>query len=207
VANEQYLQWQRHVRESESVTLRENVTLRIDWHDTGVRLPALLALAVLLAGCGGARSTGSFGDVTLALGSAPGANDVGVYFATARAYDEAEGVTLRVRDGGAADLEIRTAAQLARAPGLVGVMAIVQPAKLVLCVRRDTLRSDREMVRAAVRALQRGYLQAQLEPEEAVQAMAQQVPGLDSAAVAAQLDAVAPTWSAGAPFLGAQPLS
>src|SRR4051812_19561519 len=29
VANEQYLQWQRHVRDSESVTLRENVTLRM----------------------------------------------------------------------------------------------------------------------------------------------------------------------------------
>src|SRR3954469_23510286 len=29
VANEQYLQWALHVRESESVTLRENVTRRI----------------------------------------------------------------------------------------------------------------------------------------------------------------------------------
>jgi ABC-type nitrate/sulfonate/bicarbonate transport system substrate-binding protein len=170
-----------------------------------VRLPALLVLAVLLAGCGGARSTGSFGDVTLALGAAPDANDVGVYLATARDFDGAEGVALQVRERGDADLEIRTAAELARTPELVGVMAIVQPAKLVLCVRRATLSEDRDMVRAAVRALQRGYLQAQLEPDEAVQAMAQQVPGLDSAAIAAQLDAAAPTWSAGAPFLGALP--
>jgi hypothetical protein len=34
VANEQYLQWQRQVRESESVTLREYVTRRIHWHHT-----------------------------------------------------------------------------------------------------------------------------------------------------------------------------
>ena len=61
------------------------------------------------------------------------------------------------------------------------------------------------MVAASVRALQRGYLQAQLEPEEAVQAMASQVPGLDSSAVLAELDKAAPSWSAGAPFLGALP--
>ena len=162
-------------------------------------------LAVLLAGCGGARSTGSFGDVTLALDSAPDANDVGVYFATARGYDEAEGVTLKLARGGPADLSLLSDAALRRSPELVGVMAIVQPAKLVLCVRRDTLREDRGMVAAAVRALQRGYLQAQLEPEEAVQAMASQVPGLDTAAVSAQLDHASTSWTAGAPFLGALP--
>jgi hypothetical protein len=35
--------------------------------------------------------------------------------------------------------------------------------------------------------------------------MAAQVPGLDTAGVSAQLDRVSPTWSAGAPFLGALP--
>jgi ABC-type nitrate/sulfonate/bicarbonate transport system substrate-binding protein len=96
-------------------------------------------------------------------------------------------------------------AELRGSPDWVGVMAIVQPAKLVLAVRRDTLTDERGMVRAAVRALQRGYLQAQLEPEEAVQAMAAQVPGLDAAAVLSELDRAAPAWSAGAPFLGALP--
>src|SRR5262245_46153777 len=124
--------------------------------------------------------------------------------AQARGFDEAEGVTLKVaRDH--PDLRLMTGAELARSPDWVGVMGIVQPAKLVLAVRRDTLDEDRGMVAASVRALQRGYLQAQLEPEEAVQAMASQVPELDSSAVLAELDTAAPSWSAGAPFLGAVP--
>jgi ABC-type nitrate/sulfonate/bicarbonate transport system substrate-binding protein len=161
-------------------------------------------LLVALAGCGGARSTGSFGDVSVALESAPGANDVGLYLAQARGFDEAEGVSFKVADDGA-DLRLMTGTELRRSPGWVGVMAIVQPAELVLAVRRDTLDEDRGMVAASVRALQRGYLQAQLEPEEAVQAMASQVPGLDAPAVLAELDRAAPSWSAGAPFLGAVP--
>jgi ABC-type nitrate/sulfonate/bicarbonate transport system substrate-binding protein len=161
-------------------------------------------LLVALAGCGGARSTGSFGDVSVALESAPGANDVGVYLAQARGFDEAEGVTFKVT-GQSPDLRLMSDAQLRSSPGWVGVMAVVQPAKLVLAVRRDTLDEDRGMVAASVRALQRGYLQAQLEPEEAVQAMASQVPGLDSSAVLSKLETAAPSWSAGAPFLGALP--
>jgi len=164
----------------------------------------VLALVTAIAGCGGARSTGSFGDVSLSLGSPPGVNDVGVYLAQARGFDEAEGVTLKVAND-RPDLRLMTGAELRRSPDWVGVMAIVQPAKLVLAVRRDTLDEDRAMVAASVRALQRGYLQAQLEPEEAVQAMAAQVPGLDSRAVLAELDSAAPSWSAGAPFLGALP--
>jgi ABC-type nitrate/sulfonate/bicarbonate transport system substrate-binding protein len=162
-------------------------------------------LAAALAGCGGERSTGSFGDVTVALDSSPDANDVGVYLAQARGYDEGEGVTFKVAPKGPADLTLVTDAALRRSPDLVGVMAVVQPAKLVVAVRRGTLREDRGMVAAAVRALQRGYQQAQLEPDEAVQAMTAQVPGLDAGAVSAQLDRVSPTWSAGAPFLGALP--
>jgi ABC-type nitrate/sulfonate/bicarbonate transport system substrate-binding protein len=162
-------------------------------------------LAMVLAACGGERSTGAFGDVTVALDSAPDANDVGFYLAQARGYDEAEGVTFKVGDRSRADLVLMTDAALKRARDYVGVMAIVQPAKLVLAVRRDTLDDERGMVAASVRALQRGYQQAQIEPDEAVQAMAAQVPKLDTTAVAAQLDRVAPTWSAGAPFLGALP--
>src|SRR5262249_1268432 len=89
MAKEQYLQWQRHVRESESVTLREYVTRRIHWHHTEVRWWAILILAAALAGCGGERSTGSFGDVTVALDSRPDANDVDVYLTQAHGYDEA----------------------------------------------------------------------------------------------------------------------
>jgi ABC-type nitrate/sulfonate/bicarbonate transport system substrate-binding protein len=181
------------------------VTRRIHWHHTGVRWWAILILAAVLAGCGGERSAGAFGDVKVALSSSPDANDVGVYFAQARGYDQAEGLTLKVASTGPADFSVLGDDALRRSPDLVGVMAIVQPAKLVLAVRRDALRENRAMVAAAVRALQRGYQQAQLEPDEAVQAMASQVPGLDTAAVSAQLDRVSPTWSAGAPFLGALP--
>jgi ABC-type nitrate/sulfonate/bicarbonate transport system substrate-binding protein len=181
------------------------VTRRIHWHHTGVRWWTILILAAVLAGCGGERSPGAFGDVKLALGSSPDANDVGVYLAQERGYDQAEGVSFKLAASGPADLSLLPDAALRRSPELVGVMAIVQPAKLVLAVRRDTLREDRAMVAAAVRALQRGYQQAQLEPDEAVQAMVAQVPGLDTAAVSAQLDRVSPTWSAGAPFLGALP--
>ena len=164
----------------------------------------LVLLIGLLAGCGGG-STGEFGDVTLALDSPPDANDAGVYLASERGYDQAEGVTFKIVRGGPSDFSLRTDADLRRSKDLVGVMAIVQPAKLVLCVPRETLSEQRDMVAAAVRALQRGYEQAQLEPDEAVQAMAQGVPGLDAARISAQLDSVSPSWSAGAPFLGALP--
>jgi ABC-type nitrate/sulfonate/bicarbonate transport system substrate-binding protein len=169
-----------------------------------VRCLTVLLLVTAFAGCGGAGSAGSFGDVKVALNSPPGANDAGVYMAQARGFDEAEGVSLKLTTGGA-DLRVMSDAELRRSPEWVGVMAIVQPAKLVLAVRRDTLDEERGMVAASVRALQRGYLQAQLEPEEAVQAMASQVPGLDVGAVLSELDRAAASWSAGAPFLGALP--
>jgi ABC-type nitrate/sulfonate/bicarbonate transport system substrate-binding protein len=160
-------------------------------------------MLVALAGCGGARSTGSFGDVSVGLEATPGANDVGIYLAQARGFDEGEGVTLKVSND-RPDLRLMSDAQLRRSPDWVGVMAIVQPAKLVLAVRRDRLDEDRGMVAASVRALQRGYLQAQLEPDEAVSAMVAAVPGLDAGAISAQLDQVAPTWSQGG-FLGELP--
>jgi ABC-type nitrate/sulfonate/bicarbonate transport system substrate-binding protein len=163
-----------------------------------VRRSALLALLILLAGCGSTGSSGEFGDVALSLGSPPGAEHAGIYLATQRGYDTAEGVTLQVKASGEADFRL-----LPRPAGRwVAVMAIVRPAKLLLCVDRDTLADERAEVAAVVRALQRGYAQAQLEPEEAVAAMVAQVPDLDAAAVSARIDDVAPTWSAGAPFIG-----
>jgi len=161
-------------------------------------------LAAAVAACGG--SAGAFGDVSVSLaGAKPDANDIGLYFAQARGYDEAEGVNFKVVGADAhPDLSIVSSAELARRRDLVGVMSIVQPAKLVLAVPRDSLGEEKDMVAAAIRALQRGYLQAQIEPDEAVSAMVSAVPGLDSSAVSAQLDQVAPTWSAGG-FLGELP--
>ena len=107
VANEQYLQWALHVRESESVTLREKVTRRIRSPRYRCASPASSCVAALaLAGCGGTQSTSSFGDVPLVLGDTPGADEAGVFLATARGYDEAEGVTLNVARSGDADFRL-----------------------------------------------------------------------------------------------------
>jgi putative hydroxymethylpyrimidine transport system substrate-binding protein len=285
-------------------------------HHTGVRIALTLALlGVLIGGCGGV----SGGDrpneeATLLLDFAPNAVHSGIYLATSRDYDEAEGVALEVRRPGAstdalkqlqtgrADMAILDIHDLglAREKGrdVVGVYAIVQrplaaviaqpgitrprdlegrragvtglpsddavlrsvvsndggdPDKvkattigfeavkallakrvdaatafwnaegvalkrrrpgfeefrvddygapsypeLVLCVTRTTLEERRPLVRAAIRALQRGYTQAQTEPDSAVGALQEQARGSDRAELAAQLDAVSPAFTAGA---------
>jgi ABC-type nitrate/sulfonate/bicarbonate transport system substrate-binding protein len=278
-----------------------------------------LLLAALVAGCGGATGTDRpNADATLLLDFTPNAVHAGIYMATARGYDEAEGVNLTIRRPGAstdalvlletgradlAVLDIHDLA-LAREKGhhLVGVMALVQqplaavlarpevrtprdlegrragvtglpsddavlrsvvrgaggdPARvrettigfdavrallagrvagatafwnvegvalarrrpgfhafrvddygapgypeLVLCATRETLAESPGVVRATIRALQRGYQEAQNDPDSAVQTMAQAVPGLDPAELAAQIEAVAPAWTAGASEFG-----
>jgi ABC-type nitrate/sulfonate/bicarbonate transport system substrate-binding protein len=163
-----------------------------------VRISAVLVLALMLAGCGGTQSTSSFGDVALVLGDTPAADEVGVFLATERGYDTAEGVTLDLSRDGTADF------RLVRTPpaGCIAVLAVVRPAKLVLCADEITLQDERPKVLAVVRALTRGYTQAQMEPDEAVAAMAGQVPGLDRDRLSAQLDEVAPSWTAGAAYFG-----
>jgi putative hydroxymethylpyrimidine transport system substrate-binding protein len=74
--------------------------------------------------------------------------------------------------------------------------------ELVLCVTRRTLDERRSLVRAAIRALQRGYREAQLDPESAVQAMLDAERGLDRDVLAAQLDTVGPAWTAGTRAFG-----
>jgi putative hydroxymethylpyrimidine transport system substrate-binding protein len=74
--------------------------------------------------------------------------------------------------------------------------------ELVLCVTRQTLAERRPVVRAAIRALQRGYLAAQDDPDSALSAMTAADPALDRAALAPQLDAVAPVFTAGAQTYG-----
>jgi ABC-type nitrate/sulfonate/bicarbonate transport system substrate-binding protein len=163
-----------------------------------VRISAVLVLALLAAGCGGTQSTSSFGDVPLVLGDTPGADEAGVFLALERGYDAAEGVTLEIAREGNADFRL-----VASPPaGCVAVLAVVRPAKLVLCADEITLQDERPKVLAVVRALTRGYTQAQMEPEEAVAAMAGQLPGLDRDQLSAQLDEAASTWTAGARYFG-----
>jgi ABC-type nitrate/sulfonate/bicarbonate transport system substrate-binding protein len=179
---------------------------------------ALIAalLGVLITGCGGASGGDRPNeDATLLLDSAPAAVHAGIYLATARGYDEAEGVRLAVRrprastDAAAAlrderaDFALTDLGTLARARergrDLVGVYAVVQrplpggEGPLVMAVTRTTLEERRPLVRAVIRALQRGYAQAQTEPDSAVAA----VPG-NRERLAAGLDAVAPDFTAGA---------
>jgi ABC-type nitrate/sulfonate/bicarbonate transport system substrate-binding protein len=282
--------------------------------------PVLLLLAVaLLAGCG--STTGNDRpdeDASLLLDFTPNAVHAGIYLATQRGYDEAEGVNLRVRAPGASTdaLKLLEAGRtdmaildihdlgLARERGadVVGVAALVQrplaavlaaprirrprelvghragvtglpsdtavldsvvrgdggdaqrvrettigfqavkallagrvdgatafwnvegvelraarpgfhefrvddygaPAypELVLCTTRATLADRKPVIRATIRALQRGYGEAQDDPPSAVAAMRSAVHGLDAKALSAQLDAVAPAFTAGASTFG-----
>jgi ABC-type nitrate/sulfonate/bicarbonate transport system substrate-binding protein len=66
---------------------------------------------------------------------------------------------------------------------------------LVLAATRETVQERTTVVKAAIRALQRGYQQAQADPESAATAIP--APG-----AAAQLDAVAPAFTAGAQGVG-----
>jgi ABC-type nitrate/sulfonate/bicarbonate transport system substrate-binding protein len=163
-----------------------------------VRISALLVVALALAACGGTQSTGSFGDVPLVLGDTPSADEAGIFLATARGYDTAEGVTLEIARQGNADFRLVTSPP----KGCIAVLAVVRPAKLVLCADEITLQDERPKVLAVVRALTRGYTQAQLEPDEAVAAMAGEVPGLDRRQLSTQLDKVSSTWTAGAAYFG-----
>ena len=74
--------------------------------------------------------------------------------------------------------------------------------ELVLAVTRTTLEDDPAEVRAIIRTLQRGYIEAQADPESAVQAVVAREDDADAAALTAQLDAVAPAFTAGAPVFG-----
>jgi ABC-type nitrate/sulfonate/bicarbonate transport system substrate-binding protein len=278
----------------------------------------LLVALVALAGCGTTGEDRPNADATLLLDFTPNAVHAGIYVASDRGFDSAEGVKLAIRKptastdalklllGGRADMAILDIHDLglAREKGrdLVGVMALVQrplaavlaqpgirspkdlegkrvgvsglpsdaavlrsvvegaggdarrlrqttigfeavkallarrvaaatafwdvegvalkakrPAirefrvddygapsypELVLTVTRATLQDQPSLVRATIRALQRGYTNVQNDPESALSTMLAHEPGLDRAALAAQLDAVAPAFTAGAAEFG-----
>jgi putative hydroxymethylpyrimidine transport system substrate-binding protein len=278
----------------------------------------LLVALVALAGCGTTGEDRPNADATLLLDFTPNAVHAGIYVASDRGFDSAEGVTLRIRKptastdalklllGGQADMAILDIHDLgiAREKGrdLVGVMALVQrplaavlaqpgirspkdlegkrvgvsglpsdtavlrsvvegaggdarrvrqttigfeavkallarrvaaatafwdvegvalrakrpgirefriddygaPSypELVLTVTRETLQDHASLVRATIRALQRGYADVQDDPDSAVSTMLAHEPSLDRAALAAQLDAVAPAFTAGAAEFG-----
>lgn len=172
-----------------------------------------MGLCLLLAGCGGVAGGGQIdAESTLLLADRPSARHVGIYLAVSRGFDEAEGVELTIRRSGDPVKLLRTgrvqAALLEREQidpaSAVCVLALLQTPEPgpFLCVLRTTLEDRRPEVRAMVRALQRGYGEAAVDPESAVQAEVSAVPSLDRAALSAELDALGTAFVSGAPGFG-----
>jgi ABC-type nitrate/sulfonate/bicarbonate transport system substrate-binding protein len=133
---------------------------------------------------------------------------------------------LSMAQAGLAVLDIHELA-IARARGkdIVGVMAVVgrpvaglRPARLrratqrtpgapvypelVLATLRSTITDDAGTVRGAVAALQRGYREAYIDPESAVQALTTAVPSLKAPKAAADLDRLGPDFQASSQTFG-----
>jgi ABC-type nitrate/sulfonate/bicarbonate transport system substrate-binding protein len=75
--------------------------------------------------------------------------------------------------------------------------------ELVLCVARQTLDDDPALVRATTRALERGYNEALNDPQSAVQALVDRVPGTERATIQQQFDAMLEAFVGNAPRFGA----
>ena len=74
--------------------------------------------------------------------------------------------------------------------------------ELLLSVRRRTLRDDPGLVRATVAALARGYEEVLADPESGVSALLTATSGLRRTRVQRELDAVSPSFTAGARAFG-----
>ncbi|MGI8780134.1 MAG: ABC transporter substrate-binding protein, partial [Solirubrobacteraceae bacterium] len=120
-----------------------------------------LLLAVLVAGCGSTTGQDRPGaEATLLLDFTPNAVHAGLYMATERAYDEAEGVELTIRKPGAstdalkllgagkADMAILDIHDLGlareRGRDIVGVMAFVQR-PLAAVLAQPSIRSPKDL--------------------------------------------------------------
>ena len=162
-----------------------------------------------MAGCGGSGGGQVDARTTLLVPDPPTAAEAGAYLAVQRGYDETEGVRLNIEpDRKQLDLDrdeaaIVPATALAHRRDLVAVMAVTQGRdQLVLAVPSAAL-DDRAAVGALVRALQRGYTEALADPESAVAAQTEEVDGADRGALQAELDRIAPSFTAGAREFGA----
>ena len=74
--------------------------------------------------------------------------------------------------------------------------------ELVLTVTRETLQDSPGLVRATVAALSRGYSEVLADPESGVSALVTATTGLERANVQRELDAVSPSFRAGARAFG-----
>jgi putative hydroxymethylpyrimidine transport system substrate-binding protein len=74
--------------------------------------------------------------------------------------------------------------------------------ELVLATSRETLETDGPVVRATVRALRRGYEATINDPESAVSSLTDAEPALKRELTSEELDAVSPSFTAGAAYFG-----
>jgi putative hydroxymethylpyrimidine transport system substrate-binding protein len=74
--------------------------------------------------------------------------------------------------------------------------------ELVLATTRETLETNGPVVRATVRALRRGYEATINDPESAITALTDAQPSLDRPLMETELDAVSPSFTAGAAYYG-----
>jgi ABC-type nitrate/sulfonate/bicarbonate transport system substrate-binding protein len=74
--------------------------------------------------------------------------------------------------------------------------------ELVLATSRETLETEAPVVRAAIRAIRRGYEGTMIDPESAVTALTDAEPTLKRDLTAEELDAVAPSFRGSAAFYG-----
>lgn len=74
--------------------------------------------------------------------------------------------------------------------------------ELVLVTSRETLETNAPVVRATIRALRRGYEATINDPESAVSALTDAEPSLKRVLTLKELDAVSPSFTAGAAFYG-----
>jgi putative hydroxymethylpyrimidine transport system substrate-binding protein len=110
--------------------------------------------------------------------------------AGATAFWNAEGVALKAKRPGIREFRVQDFG----APSYP---------ELVLATSRETLEAEAPVVRAAIRALRRGYEATINDPESAVSALTDEEPDLDRALTEQELDAVSPSFMAGADFYGA----
>lgn len=173
----------------------------------------LLWCGLLTAGCGGVGGAGrTDADVTLLLGEPPSGLHAGIFLAEARDFDAAEGIDLEIRGRGDARGLLRNgrvqAAIVRRddvaASGATCVMALVQQPEpdAFVCATASTVADRRAEVEALVRTLQRGYAEAAVDPESAVQAVADARGGVDRDEIAEQLDDLSGAQGAGSASFG-----
>ena len=107
----------------------------------------------------------------------------------ATAFWNAEGVALRAKKPGAREFKVDDYG----APSYP---------ELVLATTRETIDTNTPLVRATIRALRRGYESAINDPDSAVSALTTEDPTLDRTLMSEELDAVSPSFTAGADFFG-----